>query len=217
MKNKIHYEAYITSFIQNFKEDFINELGQKRESQNDLISNLRNENDVKYGKKQTESGNLLPYYEEDEIINSESVALFIKSESTQIISLVKKEEIKNILFGEKKVFINYEYNYFVSNVGHLINNIFVCDLLIYFYKKEDFKKEFISKIKSDSFDKYIQPYLKDIKDKNISNIINNEGKKIGNIIRIKDLTNDYYDLKINQSIKPEEIKGQELNDNAKKF
>ena len=98
-KNKINYEGYMNSFIQNFKEDFINELGQKRENQNDLISNLKNESDVKYGKKQTESGNLLPYYEEDEIINSESVALFIKSESTQIISLVKKEEIKNILFG----------------------------------------------------------------------------------------------------------------------
>ena len=217
-KSKINYEGYMNSFIQNFKEDFINELGQKRENQNDLITNLKNESDVKYKQKQTESGKLLLYYEEDEIINSESVALFIKSESTQIISLVKKEEIKNILFGEKKVFINYEWNnYFVSNVGHLINNIFVCDLLIYFYKKDVFKKEFLSKIKSDSFDKYIHPYLKDFKDKNISHIINNKYEKLGNIIKIKDLTDDFYNLKVTQIIKPEEIKAQELNDNAKKI
>ena len=95
--------------------------------------------------------------------------------------------------------------------------MFVCDLLIYFYKKDDFKKEFISKIKSDSFNKYIHPYLKDIKDKNISHIINNEGKKLGNIIKIKDLTDDFYSLKLTQIIKPEEIKRQELNDNAKKI
>ena len=102
MKNNINYEAYITSFIQNFKEDFINELGQKRENQNNLIPNLKNEIDVKYEKKQTESGKLLFYYEEDEIINSESLELFIKFECEQIISLIKKEEIKNCLFGEKK-------------------------------------------------------------------------------------------------------------------
>ncbi len=77
MKNNINYEAYITSFIQNFKEDFINELGQKRENQNNLIPNLKNEIDVKYEKKQTESGKLLFYYEKDEIINYEILELFI--------------------------------------------------------------------------------------------------------------------------------------------
>ena len=177
---------------------------------------MKNESNVKYQNIQTESEKLLFYYEEDEIINSESVELFFQSESKEIISLITKQEIKGCLFGEKKVLINFENNkYFTSDVGHLVNNTFISDLLIYFYKKEDLINEFISKIKSDSFDKYIHPYLKDIREKNISHIIKSNGKKLGNIIKIKDLNNDYYNLKTTQVIKPE--KGPELNDNAKKI
>ena len=182
-KNKINYESYINSLIQNFKEDFINELGQKRENQSNFILNLKNESNIKYRPKKTRSGKILIYYEENEILNPEFIHFFAKSEDEQIVNLIKNEETKNLIFGEKKIFINLQSNnYFYLNIGHLKNNLFSSDLIIYFHSKKHLE-EFISKIRAESFDKYIQPYLKDIKEKNILRTTDNKGEKLGNIIK----------------------------------
>ena len=109
-------------------------------------------------------GTILSYYEENEIMNSEFMELFIKAESKQLIQLINKKEI-NCFFGEKKVFIYLQASkYHYLDIGHLDNCIFTSDLLIYFYNKLDLK-DFTSKITQETFDKFIQPHLEDIQKK----------------------------------------------------
>ena len=179
IKQNENYEAYITSIIQQFKNEFILELGKKRKNQNDLKSNLTNNNLIKYKKAKIKgrNGAFLLYFEGLEILNSEFIELFKKIEEKQINQLLITQEI-NCLLGEKKIFINIlNSQYFYLNICHFSNNNLESDLLVYFFNNQDLDK-FISKIKAMSFDKFIQPHLKDIQEKNNSFISDNKGLKI---------------------------------------
>ena len=157
----------------------------------------------------------MSYYEENEIMSSEFIDLFIKEESKQLIELINKKEI-NCIFGEKKVFIYLQASkYHYLDIGHLENCIFTSDLLIYFYNKPDLKG-FISKIKEESFDKFIQPHLENIQKKSISYIKNKEGNDYGKILKIKELSGDFYNLNKLQSF--DRVNSyQEMKTNAKKI
>ena len=213
-KNKINYEKNISAIIQEFKDDFLIELGKKRENQVLLISDLQSTKDIKTQFIITESQKKLDYYEGNEIINFECIELFLKIESQQIINLIYKRDI-DLLIGEQKIFMNLfdnEIKYYYSDIGHLENNIYITDLIIYYYKLSDFQQYF-AQIKSDSFKKYLSPHLKDIQEKNISLIMDNEGKKIGKIRKLKNIP-DFNNTTIQSQ---REFKKNDLNENAKKI
>ena len=216
-KNNINYGQSLSDIIQMIKqnkEEFVLELGKKRENQNNLIQNLSGDKHLKIIEYQTESKKKLSYYEENEILNNECVKFFCQNESQVIISLVNKLEI-NCLLGENKIFINLhdtKTNYYYLDIGHLNNNIFSTDLIIYYYKNWEFNN-FIATIKKETFDKYLIPHIKDIREKNISIITNNKGEIDGKIINIKNNPNLYSNLNVVQK----EIKNLEQNGNAKKY
>ena len=105
-----------------------------------------------------------------------------------------------------------EIKYYYFDIGHLENNIYITDLIIYYYKLSDFQQYF-AQIKSDSFIKYLSPHLKDIQEKNISLIIDNEGKPIGKIRKLKNIP-DFNNITIQSQ---REFKKNDLNENAKKI
>jgi hypothetical protein len=170
--NKINYEQYISAIIKEFNNEFIIKLGKKRENQISLISDLKIAKDIKTQYVETVSKNKLDYYEGNEIINFGCIELFCQIESKQVIDLIYKKEIE-LVIGEKKIFkkqLDDENKYYYSDIGHLENNIYITDLIIYYYTSQDFN-QFISKIKSDSLEKFLNPYSKDIQEKNISMIM----------------------------------------------
>ena len=194
VKNKKNYETNISLIVQQFKDEFIFELGNKRKNQNELKHNLVNNNSIKFKKAQTTSRLILVYFDGQEMVNSEFIELFKKIEDEQIIQLLIAQEI-TCLLGEKKVFINIVYSqYFYIDVGHFINNILESDLLVYFYKSQNID-EFIFKIKAMSFDKFLLPHLKNLQEKNSSFIADDNGINFGKILKLKELSKNYYDLK----------------------
>ena len=102
VKNKKNYETNISLIVQQFKDEFIFELGNKRKNQNELKHNLVNNNSIKFKKAQTTSRLILVYFDGQEMVNSEFIELFKKIEDEQIIQLLIAQEI-TCLLGEKKV------------------------------------------------------------------------------------------------------------------
>ena len=88
IKNKKNYELFISPIIQQIKDDFILELGKKRENQNDFLQNLIDDKEVKYLEIETGSKNLLKYYEGNEILSYEFIDLFMIIESENMFNLV---------------------------------------------------------------------------------------------------------------------------------
>ena len=207
IKNKINYESYISPIIELFQEDFIYELGIKRENQDDILQKMESDKFVNFLLLETQKGNKLKYYEGNEIINYEFIDLFTRHESEKLINLVNKQVI-NCLFGEKKVFINLcfsEKQYYYLDIGHLDNCIFMSDLIICFVNKPQLIK-CVNIIKEKTFEQFIIPHLKNINENSISSFFDDKGKILGKFIKIKDLSDNY---KLN------EIKNQELNRNSK--
>ena len=199
IKNKKNYELFISPIILQIQDDFILELGKKRENQNDILQNLIADKDVKYLEIETGSKNLLKYYEGNEILSYEFIDLFKIIESESMFNLVNKQEI-NCFFGENKVFINLynsEINYYYLQIGNLNNNIFTSDLIIYFRNKSHFEK-LINNMKE-----------------NISIILSDQGRRIGKIMKIKKDTSEDYEFNIPQMIN-ENLK-HELNPNSQKI
>ena len=191
--DKKNYGTNISLIVHQFKDEFILELGNKRKNQNELKHNLVNNNSIIFKKAQTTSGSILVYFDGQEMVNSEFIELFKKIEDEQIIQILFAQEI-TCLLGEKKVFINIVYSqYFYIDVGHFINNILESDLLIYFYKSQNLD-EFIFKIKSMSFEKFLLPHLKNLQEKNSSFIADDKGLYFGKILKLKELSKNYYDL-----------------------
>ena len=81
IKNKINYESYISPIIELFQEDFIYELGIKRENQDDILQKMESDKFVNFLLLETQKGNKLKYYEGNEIINYEFIDLFTRHES----------------------------------------------------------------------------------------------------------------------------------------
>ena len=48
LKNKKNYELYLSPIIEQFNNDFILELGEKRENQDNILKNLKDDKDVRY-------------------------------------------------------------------------------------------------------------------------------------------------------------------------
>ena len=165
--------------------------------------------------KDTQNGNKLEYYEDCEIINNDFIKLMSENESKDINKLINKIGI-NCFSGEKKIFIYLQDSYYIYHyldIGHLEQNIFTTDFIIYFSDKNLLEK-FISIIKLESFDKIVKPHLKDIQEKNISQILDDKGQKLGKILKIKDLSN-YIKSNNKQSIN--EISNANLNINSIKL
>ena len=210
IKNKLSYDSIISNIIKQFKEGFILELGRKMDNQIDLIKNLANDNEIKIIKKRK----IFKYYEENEIVNSEFIDLFCRTENKEIYNLLNTQEI-NCYLGEKMIFINLhniKNNYYYLDVGHLENNILINDIIIYYNNKSKLD-EIISQIKKESFKKYINPHLNNIIEKNISSILNDEGNIIGKIIKINDLPKNLID----NIYSGNEFKFQNLNADSKKI
>ena len=101
VKNKKNYGTNISLIVQQFKDEFILELGNKRKNQNELKHNLVNNNSIKFKKAQTTSRLILVYFDGQEMVNSEFIELFKKIEDEQMIQLLIAQEI-TCLLGEKK-------------------------------------------------------------------------------------------------------------------
>ena len=161
-----NYEQNIPNIIHQFDNKFIYELGKKRENQASIIPYLSKEKGVISYIKNTQNGNPLEYYEDCEIINNDFIKSMGENENHEINKLIPKMEI-NCLFGEKKIFIYLHDQHFIYHyldIGHLEQNIFMTDFIIYFHNKSLLDK-YISIIKAESFEKNIKPHLADIQQK----------------------------------------------------
>ena len=182
IKNKIKYDTLITDIIKEFNDEFIIDLGKKRENQDYIKNNLANDNTITILKKR----NIFKYYFDTEMINFEFINLFNKVETQEIINLLNKLEI-NCFLGEEKIFINVQdikNKYYYLDICQLQNNILINNIIIYYNKKSNFDT-FIYKIQEETFEKIINPHLNELKEKNISFIYDNELKIIGKIMNIE--------------------------------
>ena len=219
IKNKINYDQFISPIIQNFREGNVLELGLKREKQdNNLVQNLFNNKDAKVFWKSIGEGKILNYYEENEILNIECIELLTKIESEQIKKLVNKNDIY-CLIGENKIFItiqDFKNYYYYLDIGHLNNNIFTTDLIIYYYNYNNLNA-FIEKIKNESFNKFISFHIKALQEKAISSILNINNQIEGKIIKIKDLIKIYSLDRLNDDNNSPDIENVKKSQIQKKF
>ena len=218
IQKKENFDNFCYELIKNIPNDFLNELEEKRKNQNELFqilgindqnyNNLYLINESKYTSQNTsQDENKLKYYGDDnEIINNDLVNYWNELESKQLFSSLRFKKIQCFL-GENKVFIIFNEN--LINIGNLENNIFIIDLLIYYYDQGDLKK-FINYIQEYTFYQYIQNY------QNLENQIVNENRQIiGTIYKIKETKENLQKEQL--LVKQQKIIIPKINENLHKF
>ena len=216
MKNNGNYECLLDEIVQQFSDGTVLELGQNKLNQNKMLNYWMIDKNFKFSYKKTESGANLAYYEGNEVLNKEFITYFYIIDQ-QLFNMIEKYEIGTYYIIEKKLFIylylqktqyNREYHYL--DIGQISNNIFTTNLIIYF-SAQSFMFSLINKINRGSFKTFLGAHYKDIIEKGISIIMNND-RIDGKILKVKDFPFNEYNV-----IKPKEILFHELNPNSQKI